>query len=96
MKMTLIALVTYGIRNDFTVGRQMNRLLMGDVGCGKTVIAAFAAYINSLNNKQTALMVPTQVLANQHFDYFMSLSDRMGFRPVILNVWFVLSLKVQL
>ncbi|MBN2061108.1 MAG: ATP-dependent DNA helicase RecG [Deltaproteobacteria bacterium] len=73
------------IRKDLASGRQMNRLLMGDVGCGKTVIAAFAAYVTSLNNRQTALMVPTQVLANQHFDYFINLSEKMGFRPVMVT-----------
>ena len=71
--------------NDFEMGRPMNRLLMGDVGCGKTVVAAVAAHIGILNNSQVALMVPTQVLANQHLEYFSSLSEKMGFRPVLLT-----------
>ena len=70
---------------DLTSGRPMNRLLMGDVGCGKTVVAVVAAYIATLNNDQVSFMVPTQVLAKQHFEYFSNLSDVMGFRPVLLT-----------
>jgi ATP-dependent DNA helicase RecG len=70
---------------DLTSGRPMNRLLLGDVACGKTVVAVVAAYLAARNNYQTAVMVPTQVLANQHFEYFSGLSDAMGFRPVLLT-----------
>jgi ATP-dependent DNA helicase RecG len=70
---------------DFTTGKCMNRLLLGDVGCGKTVIAAVAAHICIRNNHQVAIMVPTQELANQHFEYFLDLAPKMGFRPVLLT-----------
>jgi len=70
---------------DLTSGRPMNRLLLGDVACGKTVVAVVAAYLAARNNYQTAVMVPTQVLANQHFEYFSGLSEAMGFRPVLLT-----------
>ena len=73
------------IFKDFASGRPMNRLLHGDVGCGKTVVAAAAAYICALNSMQVAIMVPTQVLASQHLEYFSGLSDKMGFRPVLLT-----------
>jgi ATP-dependent DNA helicase RecG len=73
------------ITNDLTKGKPMNRLLMGDVGTGKTVVAALAAYISIKNNKQAAIMVPTKVLADQHMNYFSGLSQEMGFRPVILT-----------
>jgi ATP-dependent DNA helicase RecG len=69
---------------DFSLGKPMNRLLLGDVGCGKTVVAAVAAYIGIRNALQVALMVPTQVLARQHMEYFSDLSPKMGFRPVLL------------
>ena len=70
---------------DFTAGKCMNRLLLGDVGCGKTVVAAVAAHISIRNKHQVALMVPTQELANQHFDYFLNLAPKMQFRPVLLT-----------
>jgi ATP-dependent DNA helicase RecG len=71
--------------SDFTAGRCMNRLLLGDVGCGKTVIAAVAAHICIRNDHQVAIMVPTQELANQHFEYFLNLAPKMAFRPVLLT-----------
>ncbi len=70
---------------DFKMGRCMNRLLLGDVGCGKTLVAAVAAYITTRNRHQAAIMVPTQELAHQHFEYFSNMSPRMGFRPVLLT-----------
>jgi len=71
--------------NDLVSGKPMNRLLLGDVGCGKTAVAALAAHITIRNERQVAIMAPTQVLANQHLEYFLELSDRMGFRPVLMT-----------
>jgi ATP-dependent DNA helicase RecG len=71
--------------SDFNRGKCMNRLLLGDVGCGKTVIAAVAAYIAICNGHQTAVMVPTQELARQHFEYFSDMSPKIGFRPILLT-----------
>ena len=73
------------ILQDLTGGKPMNRLLQGDVGCGKTVVAAVASYVTILNNWQVAVMVPTLVLAQQHHLYFSSLSEGMGFSPVLLT-----------
>jgi ATP-dependent DNA helicase RecG len=73
------------IKSDLTSGRPMNRLLMGDVGTGKTAVAAIAAYITVHNRQQAAIMTPTQVLAEQHMAYFSGLPEEMGFRPVILT-----------
>ncbi len=73
------------IVKDLKSGRPMSRLLQGDVGCGKTLIAAVASYITIHNNYQVAVMVPTQVLAQQHYEYFLSLSQSMGIRPVLLT-----------
>ena len=55
------------IRKDFKTGNQMNRLLQGDVGSGKTLVALMSMLIAIDNGYQTALMVPTEVLAQQHF-----------------------------
>jgi len=71
--------------DDVSSGKPMNRLLQGDVGCGKTVVAAAVAYVTIFNNYQVAIMVPTQVLAQQHYIYFSSLSEKMGFHPVLLS-----------
>lgn len=55
------------IAADLAGNKPMNRLLQGDVGSGKTVIAAVAALISAKNNAQTAFMAPTEVLASQHY-----------------------------
>ena len=73
------------IASDLSSGRPMNRLLMGDVGTGKTAVAAVAAYIIVQNKRQAAIMAPTQVLARQHMDFFSGLPSQMGFRPVLLT-----------
>ena len=52
---------------DLNQETPMNRLLQGDVGSGKTVVAAMAIYISFLNSFQSVLMAPTEILANQHF-----------------------------
>ena len=56
------------ILTDFRSGKPMSRLVQGDVGCGKTMAAAAAAYCTAKNGRQTALMAPTEILAKQHFD----------------------------
>ena len=56
------------ILKDLKSGKRMNRLLQGDVGSGKTVISIIAMYVNYLSGYQSALMVPTEILANQHFN----------------------------
>ena len=56
------------IRDDLRCKKRMNRLVQGDVGSGKTIVAMIASYINYLSGYQTALMVPTEILANQHYD----------------------------
>lgn len=73
------------ILHDLSSGRPMSRLLMGDVGCGKTAVAAVAAYACVQNGRQAAIMAPTQVLASQHFESFSGLSEKTGFRPVLLT-----------
>jgi ATP-dependent DNA helicase RecG len=61
------------IRADFDSGKPMNRLLQGDVGSGKTAVAALAAAIITSNGSQAAIMAPTSILAEQHFRTFINL-----------------------
>ena len=66
---------------DMSSGTVMNRLIQGDVGCGKTIVAAAALFVTVLSGYQGALMVPTEVLAMQHFKDLEQL-----FRPYKLRV----------
>ena len=56
------------IINDLSIKKRMNRLLQGDVGSGKTIIALIAVYANYLSKHQSALMAPTEILAVQHYE----------------------------
>ena len=56
------------IKNDMFTNTKMNRLIIGDVGSGKTIVCVIAAYINYLAGYQTAFMAPTEVLAQQHYN----------------------------
>ena len=73
------------ILQDFVSRKPMNRLILGDVGCGKTAVAAAAAYVAIKNQAKVAVMAPTQVLATQHFQTFSSLPPGMGLRPMLLT-----------
>lgn len=56
------------IYNDFIAPKRMNRLVLGDVGSGKTIVSIVAMALNKLSNYQSALMAPTEVLALQHYE----------------------------
>ena len=62
----------------------MNRILVGDVGCGKTVCAAAALYVAVKNGYQAALMVPTEILARQHAADLSPLLEKLGVRVTLL------------
>ncbi len=66
------------IIRDLEKPRPMNRLLQGDVGSGKTVVAALAALVAADNGRQTAFMAPTEILARQHFETMIRLLARPG------------------
>ncbi len=72
------------IRRDLASGRPMSRLLQGDVGSGKTVVAAGAAHIASQAGAQTALMAPTEILARQHYANLGPLLAPLGMRVALL------------
>ncbi len=73
------------IIKDFKSGHPMNRLLEGDVGSGKTAVAACAAYIIAKNGKQAAYMAPTEILARQHFETFYKVLGRTGIKLGLLT-----------
>ncbi len=63
----------------------MNRLLQGDVGCGKTVVALIAAWVAVNNGYQVAFMAPTQLLAEQHYLSTLELAQRMQLKTALLT-----------
>jgi len=75
------------ISRDMCSGHVMNRLVQGDVGSGKTILAFLALLLTVSNGYQGALMAPTEVLAKQHFDTMRGLTDKyqLPFRPVLLT-----------
>jgi ATP-dependent DNA helicase RecG len=73
------------IRTDFGSGKQMNRLLQGDVGSGKTLVALMCMLIAIDNKCQSCLMAPTEILANQHAETIGSLLGKMNIRFGLLT-----------
>ena len=73
------------IMEDFRKGAPMNRLVQGDVGSGKTMVAAAAAYTAAKNGKQSALMAPTEILAEQHYHSLRKIFEPMGISVALLT-----------
>ena len=63
------------IRNDFKSNKRMNRIIIGDVGSGKTIVSFIAIYANYLAGYQSALLAPTEILAKQHYDNIKNILD---------------------
>lgn len=70
---------------DMCLGKPMSRLVQGDVGSGKTVVAAALCYIAAKNGYQSALMAPTEILAEQHYKTFLSITENTGIRCALLT-----------
>ncbi len=73
------------IRNDTVTGFQMNRLLQGDVGSGKTLVALMSMLLAVDNGYQACMMAPTEILARQHFATFTRMLDGLGVRVAVLT-----------
>ena len=70
---------------DLGSGKPMNRLIQGDVGSGKTVVAAYAAWRAQAGGFQTAMMAPTEILAHQHYETLSALLSPAGLRVGLLT-----------
>ncbi len=73
------------IRGDMISGRQMNRLLQGDVGSGKTMVALMSMLLAVDNGYQAAIMAPTEILARQHYASMSRMTEGMNLRIAILT-----------
>jgi ATP-dependent DNA helicase RecG len=73
------------IRDDMVSTKRMNRLIQGDVGSGKTIIAVMAIYLAAKNKYQSAFMVPTEILAEQHFRSVEPLLEQFGIKVRLLT-----------
>ena len=73
------------IRLDVATGKQMNRLVQGDVGSGKTIVALMAMLMAKDNGFQSCLMVPTEILATQHYHGLHHMVDAVGMKMALLS-----------
>ena len=73
------------IYKDLTSGYRMNRLVLGDVGSGKTIVATYAMYLNFLSGYQSALMAPTEILAQQHYKGVSELANKFNMNIALLT-----------
>jgi len=73
------------IRRDMNSGKQMNRLLQGDVGSGKTLVALLCMLIALDNGCQACLMAPTEILASQHYETISNMASKVGVNVKLLT-----------
>lgn len=81
--------------NDLQSKKRMNRLILGDVGSGKTIVAIILMYANVLSGYQSVLMAPTEILAKQHYSTFLKLFESYSLRVELLIGSMKPSLKKQ-
>jgi ATP-dependent DNA helicase RecG len=87
-KLTNAQLKVWGqIEDDMCSTHLMNRLVQGDVGSGKTIVAILAMFMCVMNHHQAAFMAPTEVLAKQHYESIMEMTEKynLPFKPVLLT-----------
>ena len=72
------------IYNDFISPKRMNRLVLGDVGSGKTIVSFISIILNYISGYQSAMLAPTEVLATQHFNNFKSLFSSLNIKVELL------------
>ncbi len=73
------------ILNDLSLDKPMNRLLQGDVGSGKTIVAAMGMYAAYLNGYQSVIMAPTEILANQHYATISKLLEPLDVKVALVT-----------
>lgn len=73
------------IYKDLTNEFRMNRLVLGDVGSGKTIVATYAIYLNFFSGYQSALMAPTEILAEQHYKSLKKILDKFNINVALLT-----------
>ena len=73
------------ISEDMAGIKPMNRLVQGDVGCGKTVVAAASMYVAVKNGYQAAMMAPTEILATQHYQSLCEMFGKHGIKTILLT-----------
>jgi ATP-dependent DNA helicase RecG len=73
------------IRRDLKSGQQMNRLLQGDVGSGKTIVATLTALLAIDNGFQASIMAPTEILATQHYESLRGMLEKLGLNVELLT-----------
>lgn len=73
------------IKNDFNNPKRMNRLILGDVGSGKTIVAFIALYMNYITGYQGVMMAPTEILAKQHYENMINLFKNFDLKMELLT-----------
>ena len=84
------------IYNDLVNDKRMNRMVEGDVGSGKTIVAIIASYINFLSGYQTAFMAPTEILAEQHYNNTLNILKDTGMKVRLFTFFYQRTYNIYL